>query len=182
MGESPHPSNSSVNLDIEKEVVKIISEKENIDFKTGEISIELDIEKKVVKVIHNKKNVIDFETGKSAVETVKFNFDFHFFSEKINIIGEVYSRTDNVKGSVEGKIAKDCLKLLCAEKLLDKPCCKRLVFIDKKVKNNFFENNKWITKAINEFGIHLEVIEVSEQKINQLKAAKKSQQLLNQRK
>jgi hypothetical protein len=151
-----HGSRSDVQIKIEKEIVEKITRVEKIQYKTGGIPVG---EKKV-----------------------KFNFDFHFFSEEKNIIGEIYARIDNGKGAVESKVAKDCLKLLYAEKILGKSCCKRIIFIDENVKSVFERETKWIANVIKEFGIQIELMDVSEENMKELILEREEQKISNQKK
>ena len=153
MEKPEHPSNSRIRLEIEKEVVKIISEKENIEFKTGIIQV-----------------------GK---DNVKLNFDFHCFSEELNIIGEIYTRIGGIKGAVEDKVASDCLKLVFAAKLIGKPCIKRLIFIDENVKREFEKETKWLARAIKELDVTVELVEISKNSMDKLQDTNKLQQIGN---
>lgn len=152
MEKPAHPSDSRVQLEIEKKVVVILSERDKIEYNNGEISIELDIETKVVKIIHNKGNVINFKNGKPTKETVKFNFDFHFFSDDLNIIGEIYAGINKISPGQRKKIITDCFKMVFAEELLGYKCDKRLIFIDEKIEKAF-KGDSWAAKAIEKFNI-----------------------------
>lgn len=152
MGKPEHPSNSRVQLEIEKEVVAILSKRDKIDFQTGQIPL--------------------------GIENVNFNFDFHFFSEDLNIIGEIYAGIEKISAGSRKKVITDCFKMVFAEELLGYKCDKRLIFIDEDVKKTF-TGDSWAAKAIEKYKIKPEVIKISEEDLKKLIATKKLQQISN---
>lgn len=177
MGKPEHPSNSRVQLEIEKEVVAILSERDKIEYKNGEISVELDNKKEVVKIITKKGN-IDFKNEGVPEEKINFNFDFHFFSEDLNIIGEIYAGIEKISAGSRKKVITDCFKMVFAEELLGYECDKRLIFIDEDVKKTFI-GDSWAAKAIEKYKIKAEVVKISEEDLKKLIMTKKLQQTSN---
>ena len=177
MGKSEHPSNSRVQLEIEKKVVAILSERDKIEYNNGGISIALDIEKDVIKIITEKEN-IGFKNGKVPEEKINFNFDFYFFSKDLNIIGEIYAGIEKISAGSRKKVITDCFKMVFAEELLGYECDKRLIFIDEDVKKTFI-GDSWAAKAIEKYKIKAEVVKISEEDMKNLIVTKKLQQISN---
>lgn len=108
-------------------------------------------------------------------------FEFDFFNEKENIIGEVYCGIDSISAGSKKKVIADCFKLVAAEKSFDGVWKKYIVFVDPKIKA-CFEGNSWVSKAIDAFGIKLETVDLSEEILLKLREAKKRQQIGNLKK
>lgn len=166
MEKSPHPSDSRVNLDIEKVVIERLREILELDLKTEYIEIETD-------------------TGKLKSD---FKLDFYFIGENKNIIGEVYARLGkNNSGSIR-KVMTDCLKLVYAENFFKKhtpkkACEKMMIFVDKDVADYFDKGENWKARAIKEFGIIVKTVdEIGTENIKNLDEARKLHQLGNQKK
>ncbi len=138
-------------------------------------SVHIEIEKKVItelEKVHNCK----FSKKR---ENSKFQFDF--FNEEKKIIGEVYAGIEKLSAGSKRKVITDCFKLIVAEKKFGGKWKKYLVFIDQKIKDSF-EGDSWISEAIIEFGIELRKIDLTIEDENNLREAKKRQQLGNQMK
>lgn len=147
-----HPSDSSKQREIEQLIVSEISKKENLKFET----------KKSINI----KDVV---------------FEFDFYNEEKKIIGEIYAGIEKISAGSRKKVITDCFKMVYAEKLIDSPCIKRLIFVDKNIEK-VFTGKSWAAKAIIEFGILIDVIEIPEESMNELIATRELQKKGNQQK
>lgn len=150
--EIKHPSDSSKQREIERLIVNEIAKNENLIFE----------EKKSINI----KDVV---------------FEFDFYNKEKKIIGEIYAGIGKISAGSRKKVITDCFKMVYAEKLTDSPCVKRLIFIDKNIEK-VFTGKSWAAKAIIEFGILIDVIEIPETSMNELKAVIELQKKGNQQK
>lgn len=147
-----HPSDSSKQREIEQLIVNQIAKKESLKFET-------------------KKSI--------TIKDVVFEFDFYNAEKKI--IGEIYAGIDKISAGSRKKVITDCFKMVYAEKLIDSPCIKRLIFVDKNIEK-VFTGKSWAAKAIEAYNIKTKVIEISEEDMTILSKTKELQQRSNQKK
>ncbi len=152
MEKSTHPSDSGKQREIEQIIVNEIAQKDNLKFE--------------IKKSINIKDVI---------------FEFDFYNEEKKIIGEIYAGINNISSGSRKKVLTDCFKMVYAEKLINSPCIKKLIFVDEKIKK-VFTGKSWAATAIREYGILIDVIEIPEASMKELKAAKELQRNGNQTK
>ena len=91
---------------------------------------------------------------------------------------EVYAHQGPLKSAQRQKVCTDILKLITAEKILQQPIQKYILFgCDKAMK--CFQNDSWYSQAVNKWGINLEIGELSETTKHRLKAAQERQKMVN---
>ncbi len=77
-------------------------------------------------------------------------------SEKSKVICEAYAHIGSLKSAQKDKVAADILKLLLAERVLQKSLGgkfeKYLLFCDPKVEQ-YFKRDNWLSAAVTKFGI-----------------------------
>jgi hypothetical protein len=137
-------------------------------------STQREIEKLIIEKITTEGNFTS-EKG-TVIKGVKFEFDFYNAEKKI--IGEIYAGIGKISAGSRKKVITDCFKMVFAEELLGYECDKRLVFIDEKIEKAF-KGDSWAAEAIRKYKIETKVIIISEENMNELKAAKKLQQISN---
>lgn len=94
------------------------------------------------------------------------------------IFVEIYTHQGALKSAQRQKVCTDILKLITAEKILNQPVRKYILFgSDEAMK--CFQNNSWHRKAVDKWDIKLEIGELSEQTKQNLKVAQARQKMVN---
>lgn len=91
---------------------------------------------------------------------------------------EVYAHQGPLKSAQRQKVCTDILKLITAEKILQQPIQKYILFGSEEAMQ-CFQNNSWHARSVQEWNIKLEVGELSEQTKQKLAAAQARQKMLN---
>ena len=144
---SNHPSNSRVQQEIGKELVKTFFSK---------LGAPLEQEKELL-LGSACKVVIDG------------------YSKDPPIICEAWVHCGKPKGGQPSKVMEDALKLLFTEKCLKKEHTKILLFCDEDSRKHF-TGKSWQAKCLLDYGIKTEVYLLTEGQEQRLKKAKKLQQ------
>lgn len=91
---------------------------------------------------------------------------------------EVYAHQGPLKSAQRQKVCTDILKLITAEKILQQPIQKYILFgCDEAMQ--CFQNNSWPARSVKEWDIKLEVGELAEQTKQKLRAAQARQKMVN---
>lgn len=91
---------------------------------------------------------------------------------------EVYAHQGPLKSAQRQKVCTDILKLITAEKILQQPIQKYILFgCDEAMQ--CFQNNSWHARSVKEWDIKLEVGELAEQTKQKLRAAQARQKMVN---
>jgi hypothetical protein len=107
---------------------------------------------------------------------VAVNFDG--VDDKARVLCEIYARIGPLKGSQPHKVAGDILKLFLAERSLGGNWRKIVCFADP-VAAKLLAGRSWLAYAVREFGVRVEVIEISAELRESIAAAQKRQIMVN---
>lgn len=135
-------------------------------------SVQGKIEIKIVKKLEKDHGCIFSKIRENS------RFEFDFFNDEKKIIGEIYAGIDKLNPAQKKKVITDCFKLVCAEKKFGGEWNKYIVFVDEKIKNAFI-GDSWISEAIKLFEIKLITVDLLPKELDELRLAKKRQQIGN---
>lgn len=100
------------------------------------------------------------------------------FSERENIICEVYAHIGKLKVGQQHKISQDILKMILLDKCTGKTYRKLIIIADEKVENQL-KGLSFIAESIRRFGIEIKRIELPEDIKKSVCQAQKRQIMVN---
>ena len=145
MNKQRHPSDSSEQIQAQKEILLLI----------------------------NQGNNLNLASKKILLNDTLFQVDG--YSEDPPTLCEIYSRIGKMKVSQHNKIAKDVLKMLLIEKLKDQQFRKIIAFADEKAAQPFTNGESWYSKIKYNFGIEIFIVQIPDDLRNNLIQTQKRQ-------
>jgi hypothetical protein len=110
-------------------------------------------------------------TGGATVNIDGFNPD-------ARVLCEIYAHVGRTRGAQPGKVAKDILKMVAAEKALGQPHKKILCFIDRSAAACVL-GRSWLAEVAKDLGVDVLVLDIGPELTAQLVAAQKRQVMVN---
>lgn len=139
-----HPSDSTEQVQAQKEILQLINQECNLD-------------------LTSKKILID--------ETL---FQVDGFSEDPPILCEIYARIGKMKVAQHNKIAKDILKMLLIEKMKDQQFRKIIAFADEEAAHPFLDSESWYSKLKDNFNVEIFIVQIADElRYNLIQAQKR---------
>lgn len=139
-------------------------------------SVQKDAEKKMLRKLEKEINCS--LTEKQIEINHKLKLELDGYSESECILCEAYAHIGKLRGAQPRKVLADAIKLLYAERLLPGIWRKILLFADDKAAQPF-KNGTWYAEAIKEFGIEIRVSELKEKTRKKLEETQKTQKMQN---
>lgn len=141
------------------------------------------VQKEIEEIIVKEKKLNPFKP-KFNFGGKKVKFEFDGISQDCSTIYEITAVTDKLSSAQQDKIANDLLKFLVFEKLSNKEFIKKIIVIDKKVKEQLiFKSSKtWRNKGIELFNVEVEYFKLEKGIWAKLKEAQELQAENNSKK
>lgn len=121
-----------------------------------------------------KRMKIKFEKMSLHLKNCKVEPDA--YSESPPILVEAWAHIGKLKDGQRNKILSDALKLLYIDKKTKRSFKKVILFSNEETMNCFLSNSWW-SKALSDFGIELEFVEIDKETENMIIEAQKQQAL-----
>lgn len=145
MNKQRHPSDSSEQIQAQKEILSLINQEYHLS-------------------LTSKKILID-----------NTFFQADGYSENPPVLCEIYAHIGKLKSAQTYKINKDILKLLLIEKMSGKQFRKIIAFADEDAAHLFSASESWYSKLKETFGIEIITIAIPAELRNTLLQAQKRQ-------
>lgn len=100
------------------------------------------------------------------------------FDPKAHVLCEIYAHVGKTRGSQPGKIAKDMLKLVAAEKSLGRKHRKIICFADK-VAAACVRGKSWLAEVARDLGVEVISLELPPKTTASIRAAQEVQAMVN---
>lgn len=140
-----HPSDSTEQVQAQKEILLLINQEYNLNLTSRKILID---------------------------DTL---FQVDGYSEEPPILCEIYARIGKMKVAQHNKIAKDILKMLLIEKMNGKQSRKIIAFSDEEAVQPFLDSESWYSKLKDNFNIEIIIIQIPDELRSNLIQAQKRQ-------